>query len=100
LASVDGFPLAKNSNMTADPSHAAMLAAAMGIARQLVAMGQGSTLRQLVVDHDSGLLLVWPIGTHRVLSVLAEADVDQRALRSFVQTHVRILADRSAQAGA
>ncbi len=98
LASVDGFPLAKNSTMTAEPSHAAMLAAAMGIARQLVAMGQGSTLRQLVVDHDSGLLLVWPIGAHRVLAVLAGAGVDQRSLRSFVQTHVRILADRSAQA--
>jgi predicted regulator of Ras-like GTPase activity (Roadblock/LC7/MglB family) len=98
LASVDGFPLAKSSNMASEPSHAAMLAAAMGIARQLVAMGDGTTLRQLVVDHDGGLLLIWPIGSQRVLAVLADSTVDQRALRAFVQTYVRILADRPSRA--
>jgi predicted regulator of Ras-like GTPase activity (Roadblock/LC7/MglB family) len=94
LASVDGFPLAKSSTMPAEPAHAAMLAATIGLARQLVAMGGGINLRQLVVDHDGGLLLVWPIGTQRVLAVLADARVDQRTLRSFVQANVRVLAAR------
>ena len=80
--------------MPAEPSHAAMLAAAVGLARQLVAMGGGDSLRQMVIDHDGGLLLVWPIGSQRVLAVLAEARVDQRTLRTFVQAHVRVLADR------
>jgi predicted regulator of Ras-like GTPase activity (Roadblock/LC7/MglB family) len=94
LASVDGFPLAKSHTMPAEPSHAAMLAAATGLARQLVTMGSGTTLRQMVVDHDGGSMLVWPIGSQRVLAVLADASVDQRSLRNFVQINVRVLANR------
>ena len=71
-----------------------MLAAAIGLARQLVTMGGGTNLRQMVVDHDGGLLLVWPIGSQRVLAVLADARVDQRTLRNFVQANVQVLADR------
>jgi predicted regulator of Ras-like GTPase activity (Roadblock/LC7/MglB family) len=85
LASVDGFGLARSSSMSEEASHPAMLAAAIGLARQLVAMGGGTQLRQLVVDHDGGLMLVWPIGDQRVLAVLATSNVDQRAVRSFVQ---------------
>ncbi len=98
LASVDGFPLAKSATMPAEPAHSAMLAAAIGLARQLVSMAGGSHLRQLVVDHDGGLLLVWPIGSQRVLAVIADASVDQRMLRGFVQANVRVLADRPAGA--
>ncbi len=98
LASIDGFPIAKSHTMPTAPSHAAMLAAAMGLARQLVAMGGGSSLRQLVIDHDGGLMLVWPIGPQRVMAVLADAHVDQRQLRNFVQANVRVLADRPAAA--
>ncbi len=98
LASVDGFPLAKSANMPAEPAHSAMLAAAIGLARQLVGMAGGTNLRQLVVDHDGGLLLVWPIGSQRVLAVIADATVDQRLLRGFVQANVRVLADRPAGA--
>ncbi len=94
LASVDGFTLAKSATMPTEPAHAAMLAATIGLARQLVAMGGGKHLRQVVVDHDGGLLLVWPIGSRRVLTVLADARVDQRTLRNFVQANVRVLADR------
>jgi predicted regulator of Ras-like GTPase activity (Roadblock/LC7/MglB family) len=85
LASVDGFGLARSSSMPEEASHPAMLAAAIGLARQLVVMGGGSQLRQLVVDHDGGLMLVWPIGEQRVLAVLATRTVDQRVVRSFVQ---------------
>jgi predicted regulator of Ras-like GTPase activity (Roadblock/LC7/MglB family) len=84
LASVDGFGLARSTSMADEPSHPAMLAAAVGLAQQLVAMGGGSSLHQLVVDHDAGLMLVWPIGTQRVLAVLASTRVDQRELRSIV----------------
>jgi predicted regulator of Ras-like GTPase activity (Roadblock/LC7/MglB family) len=87
LASVDGFGLARNRSMTDEASHPAMLAAAVGLAHQLVALGGGTQLRQLVVDHDGGLLLVWPIGDQRVLAVLAATSVDQRQVRSFVQAH-------------
>jgi predicted regulator of Ras-like GTPase activity (Roadblock/LC7/MglB family) len=92
LASVDGFGLARSTSMADEPSHPAMLAAAVGLAQQLVAMGGGNSLHQLVVDHDGGLLLVWPIGTHRVLALLASIRVDQRELRSVVQSHASMLA--------
>lgn len=87
LASVDGFGLARSTSMSDEPAHPAMLAAAIGLAHQLVAMGGGDQLRQLVVDHDGGLMLVWPIGDQRVLAVLSAVTVEQRQVRSFVQTH-------------
>jgi predicted regulator of Ras-like GTPase activity (Roadblock/LC7/MglB family) len=92
LASVDGFGLARSSSMTDEASHPAMLAAAIGLAHQLVVMGGGAQLRQFVVDHDGGLLLVWPIGDQRVLAVLADTDVEQRRVRSFVQARATWLA--------
>jgi predicted regulator of Ras-like GTPase activity (Roadblock/LC7/MglB family) len=95
LASVDGFGLAQSSSMSDEPSHPAMLAAAIGLAHQLVAMGGGSQLRQLVVDHDGGLLLVWPIGEQRVLAVLATSTVEQRRVRTFVQASAGWLAGAS-----
>ena len=85
LASVDGFGVARSGRMTDEASHPAMLAAALGLAHQLVVMGGGSQLRQLVVDHDGGLMLVRPIGDQRVLAVLATVNVDQRRIHSFVE---------------
>ena len=96
LASVDGFGLARSTSMVDEPAHAAMLAAAVGLAHQLTSMGGGDRLRQLVVDHDAGLMLVWPVGPQRVLAVLATSRVDQRALRTAVQAHVSTLAGESA----
>lgn len=92
LASVDGFGLARSGSMVDEASHPAMLAAAIGLARQLASMGGGDQLRQLVVDHDAGLMLIWPIGPHRVLAVLASSRVDQRQLRSVVHLGVATLA--------
>jgi len=88
LVSVDGFGRARSSSISNEPSHAAMLAAAIGLAHQLVMMGGGQQLRQLVVDHDGGLMLVWPIGDERVLAVLATTTVEQRRVRAFVQSRV------------
>jgi predicted regulator of Ras-like GTPase activity (Roadblock/LC7/MglB family) len=92
LASVAGFGLAWCSSMADEPSHPAILAAAVGLAQQLAAMGGGSSLHQLVVDHDAGLLLVWPIGTQRVLALMATTRVDQRKLRAGVQRQASTLA--------
>ena len=92
LASVDGFGLARSSSMSDEAAHPAMLAAAIGLAHQLVVMGGGSRLRQLVVDHDGGLMLVWPMGDERVLAVLATTTVEQRRVRSFVQARASWLA--------
>jgi predicted regulator of Ras-like GTPase activity (Roadblock/LC7/MglB family) len=92
LASVDGFGIARSSSMTDEAAHPAMLAAAVGLAHQLVSMGGGEHLRQLVVDHDGGLMLVWPIGDQRVLAVLADTTVEQRRVRSFVQARASWLA--------
>ena len=41
LASVDGFALAQSDTMPNEAAHAAMLAAAVGLAHQLVLMGGG-----------------------------------------------------------
>jgi len=92
LASVDGFSVARSTSVVNQPSHSAMLAAAVGLAHQLVAMGGGRELRQLVVEHDTGFLLIWPIGKKRVLAVLTAASVDQRHLREFVQARANWLA--------
>lgn len=92
LASVDGFALAQSETMPNEAAHAAMLAAAMGIANQLVQMGDGQKLRQLVVDHDNGLLLLWPIGETRVLALLTDSNVDQARLRRFVRSRATLLA--------
>lgn len=86
LASVDGFAIARSATMPNSAAHAAILAAGMGLAHQLAAMGGGSELRQLVIDHDEGLLLLWPIGTGRVLALLTTRRVDQSGLRRFVQS--------------
>jgi predicted regulator of Ras-like GTPase activity (Roadblock/LC7/MglB family) len=90
LASVDGFGLARSTSMTDEPAHPAMLAAAVGLAHQLVAMGGGDHLRQLVVDHEAGLMLIWPIGNQRVLAVLTSARVDQRQVRMFVHDRMSV----------
>ena len=92
MASVDGFGLARSSSMVEEASHPAMLAAAIGLAHQLVAMGGGTQLRQFVVDHDGGLLLVWPIGQQRLLAVLANSTVDQRRVRLYVEVSAGRLA--------
>jgi predicted regulator of Ras-like GTPase activity (Roadblock/LC7/MglB family) len=91
LASVDGFGLARSTSMMDEPAHPAMLAAAVGLAHQLVAMGGGDHMRQLVVDHDAGLMLIWPIGSQRVLAVLTSTRVDQRRVRMFVHDRVSVL---------
>jgi predicted regulator of Ras-like GTPase activity (Roadblock/LC7/MglB family) len=91
LASIDGFGLARSRSMPDEASHPAMLAAAIGLARQLVSLGGGSQLRQLVVDHDGGLMLVWPIGDQRVLAILAVSGVEQQRVRSFVQARATLL---------
>jgi len=93
LASIDGFALAQSESMPNEAAHAAMLAAAIGLAHQLVHMGGGAQLRQLVVDHDAGLLLLWPIGDTRVLAMLTESSVDQTRLRRFVRSRAALLAD-------
>lgn len=95
LASVDGFALAQSDTMPNEAAHAAMLAAAIGLAQQLVLMGGGEQLRQLVVDHDNGLLLLWPIGDARVLAMLTESNVDQSRLRRFVRSRAALLAGTS-----
>lgn len=92
LASVDGFAVARSANMPDSAAHAAILAADMGLAHQLSAMGGGSELRQLVIDHDQGLLLLWPLGGQRVLAILTSRKVDQQSLRGFVQSKAHWLA--------
>ncbi len=92
LASVDGFSVARSSDMADSAAHAAVLAAGMGLAHQLAALSGGTELRQLVVDHDNGLLLLWPLGTMRVLALLTERNVDQLAMRQFVQAKAYLLA--------
>jgi predicted regulator of Ras-like GTPase activity (Roadblock/LC7/MglB family) len=96
LASVDGFGLARSTSMADEPSHPAMLAAAVGLANQLAVMGSGDHVRQLVVDHDAGLMIIWPIGTQRVLAVLASTRVDQRHIRTFVHDRVSVLSGAAA----
>lgn len=95
LASVDGFGLAHSASMPDEPAHPAMLAAAVGLAHQLAAMGGGDTLRQLVLEHDRGLVVVWPCGAGRVLAVLAAKTVDQRMMRRAVHDRMTLLSGKA-----
>ncbi|MEO1057837.1 MAG: roadblock/LC7 domain-containing protein, partial [Actinomycetota bacterium] len=82
----DGF--AVTSTGSADPTaNAAMVAAALGLGRQLAAAAGGQDLRQLVIDHDGGLVFVWPVGDRRAVCVFTDNDVDQRGLRRLVRAH-------------
>jgi predicted regulator of Ras-like GTPase activity (Roadblock/LC7/MglB family) len=92
VASIDGFAVARSTNMPSLPAHAAVLAAGMGLAHQLAVIGGGNELRQLVIDHDQGLLLLWPLGGQRVLAILTSRKIDQRSLRGFVQSKAHWLA--------
>lgn len=92
LASVDGFSVARSAGVPNSAAHAAVLAAGIGLAHQLAAMGGGSELRQLVIDHDEGLLLLWPLGSTRVLALLTTRRVDQQSMRQFVQANAYWLA--------
>ena len=91
LGTVDGFTIARSTSLADEPSHAAMLAATVGIAHPLVGMGGGKSLRRLVIEHDAGLMIVWPLGADRVLAILASGRVDQRGLQAAVQRHARLL---------
>ena len=91
LASVDGFTVARSATMPDQASHAAMVSAAVGLAHQLVSMGGGAELSQLVVDHDGGLMLVWPVGADRILAMLTVSTIDQARLRGFVRARARLL---------
>ncbi len=95
VASIDGFAVARNASMPNSAAHAALLAAGMGLAHQLAGIGGGRELRQLVIDHDEGLLLLWPIGPKRVLALLTTRRVDQSHLRRFVQSRAAWLAGES-----
>ena len=91
LASVDGFGLARSTSMA---DAVASRDARCGCRPSAPTRRDGWREQPawLVVDHDAGLMLVWPIGTQRVLAVLASTRVDQRQLRSIVQRHATILA--------
>ena len=84
LASADGFAVATSSGVDDGPAHAAMLAAVTALAEQLVEAGGGRELRQLAADHELGVVLVWPIGNHRSLAVIADTVFDHRRLRMLV----------------
>jgi predicted regulator of Ras-like GTPase activity (Roadblock/LC7/MglB family) len=92
LSTTDGFGLAHSASVLDDPGAAAMFAAALAISAQLAAIDDGADVRQLVVDHDNGLMIVRPIGDRRVLAVLADGDLDQRHLRAAVHETMSSLA--------
>jgi predicted regulator of Ras-like GTPase activity (Roadblock/LC7/MglB family) len=82
LASNDGFGCARSSSMADEASHAAMLGAAVGLARQLaVHIGGGSNLHEVVIEHDAGGIVVWPVGSGRVLAIITEPGVDLNQVR-------------------
>jgi predicted regulator of Ras-like GTPase activity (Roadblock/LC7/MglB family) len=91
LASVDGFTIASSRTLSDDPAHAAMLAATLGVGNQIIALGNGSAVRQLVIDHDGGLIIVRPLGQARVLAVVADTNLDQIQLGVTVQARAREL---------
>ncbi|MGK5496733.1 roadblock/LC7 domain-containing protein [Streptomyces sp. URMC 125] len=73
---------------------AAMMSALQGAARSLAISfsgDNGTQLRQVVVDTDSGFVLATPAGTNTVMAVYASRDVDMGVVAHHMQIQVATL---------
>src|SRR5262245_52151510 len=88
LASADGRSVAHSDRLMHDPSRAAMIAATMGLAGQLIGVVGGRELEEVIVRSDTGYVIVYAVGSEGVLTVLARPSTNLHHIHTEVHTRV------------
>ena len=91
IASADGRSIAHSDQLNHDPSRAAMIAATMGLAGQLIGVVGGRQLEEVVVRSDAGSVIVFAVGTEGVLTVLAKPSTNLHHITTEVRARVETL---------
>lgn len=91
LATADGRSVAHSDHLTHDPSRAAMIAATMGLAGQLIGVVGGSQLEEVVVRSDTGYVIVYAVGSEAVLTVLARPSTNLHHITTEVRSRMESL---------
>ncbi len=88
LASPDGRSVAHSDHLTHDPSRAAMIAATMGLAGQLMGIVGGRRLEEVIVRSETGYVIVYAVGTVGVLTVLARPNTNLHHVNTEVRARL------------
>lgn len=88
IASADGRSIAHSDRLNHDPGRAAMIAATMGLAGQLIGVVGGRQLEEVVVRSDAGYVIVYAVGTEGVLTVLAKPNTNLHHITTEVRSRV------------
>jgi uncharacterized protein len=91
LASADGRSVAHSDHLMHDPSRAAMIAATMGLAGQLIGVVGGRQLEEVVVRADTGYVIVFAVGTEGVLTVLTRPSTNLHHITTEVRSRIESL---------
>ena len=97
IATADGRSVAHSDQLTHDSGRAAMIAATMGLAGQLIGIVSGHQLEEVVVRSDTGYVIVYSVGNEGVLTVLARPSTNLHHVTTEVRTRGESL--RSALTG-
>ncbi|MCU1394692.1 MAG: Roadblock/LC7 family protein [Ilumatobacteraceae bacterium] len=97
IATPDGRSVAHSDQLTHDAGRAAMIAATMGLAAQLVGAVGGSQVEEVVVRSEAGYVVVCAIGDEGVLTVLARPNTNLHHITTEVRARRESL--RSAVSG-
>ncbi|HRE03525.1 MAG TPA: roadblock/LC7 domain-containing protein [Ilumatobacteraceae bacterium] len=88
LATPDGRSVAHSDHLQHDPSRAAMIAATMGLATQLIGVVGGRELEEVTVRCETGLVVVYAVGTVGVLTVLARPATNLHHVHTEVRARI------------
>lgn len=91
IASADGRSIAHSDQLGHDPGRAAMIAATMGLAGQLIGVVGGRRLEEVIVRSDAGSVIVYAVGTEGVLTVLARPSTNLHHISTEVRTRIETL---------
>jgi uncharacterized protein len=91
LASADGRSVAHSDRLMHDPGRAAMIAATMGLAGQLIGVVGGRELEEVIVRSDTGFVIVYAVGSEGVLTVLARPSTNLHHINTEVRARLESL---------
>ena len=91
LASADGRSVAHSDHLIHDPSRAAMIAATMGLAGQLIGVVGGRELEEVIVRSETGFVIVYAVGAEGVLTVLARPSTNLHHINTEVRARLESL---------
>ncbi len=91
LARTDGIAVYDDATLAERDTGAAVSATLMGLAASVAGAFRLGGLDTVSVHTDAGVLVVQPIDEAHVLAVLADGDVDPRALRGAAEAAIRPL---------